>query len=101
MSSLKMTFSLASLVLIFAFAFSSRLRWQRMVVRRLALPSILVKCWIPMVQPQAADYKATRADFKVKLTFSHGVAAPTASDIDYQAGNADGFVDYCWLPLAM
>ena len=29
-----------------------------------------------MVQPTAADYKATRADFKVKLTFSHGVSTP-------------------------
>ena len=80
MSSLKMTFSLASLVLIiFCIAcYRCHWRWQHLD----GGPTVSITKYSGKVldtdgAPTAADYKATRADFKVKITFSHGVAAPS------------------------
>ena len=90
MSSLKMTFSLASLVLIFALAF--------IAMPAMAAdggPTVSIIPYSGKVNPNdatSAAYKATREDFKVRITFSHGVADLAANDVDYQAGNAAGFV---------
>ena len=86
----KLTFSLASLVLIFALAFAAM---PAMAVD--GGPTVTIEAYSGKTDPNdatSAAYAATRADFKVKLTFSHGVEAPQSSEITFQAGNADGFV---------
>ena len=88
----RLTFSLASLFLIFAMAFV-----PTAVMAAAGGPTVTLAEYAgPENADQAADpssnapHEQARDDFRVKLTFSHSVAALEASDVEYRLGNADG-----------
>ena len=88
MSSLKMTFSLASLVLIFALVFAAM-----PAMAADGGPTADIEAYSGKVDPNdatSAAYKAMRGDFKVKITFSQKITGFDQSDVGFQGGNADG-----------
>ena len=93
----KLTFSLASLVLIFALAFAA--------LPAMAAPGgptvtsitaysgkVLTDAGGGVAALGTDDYVATRADFRVKITLSHGVTRNASVEIQARAGNASGVV---------
>ena len=90
MSSLRMTFSLASLVLIFALAFVAM-----PAMAATGGPTVTLTEYSGVDDPAAATagqdmHTQARDDFRVLLTFSHSVAAPISSDVMYRSKGADG-----------
>ena len=88
----KLTFSLASLIVIFALAFA-----VTPVMAETDGPTVRIEKYVGPADPAtAADptsnapYVATRADFRVKLTFTHPVTAPLPASIEYRTSNARG-----------
>ena len=92
MSSLKMTFSLTSLILIFALAFAAM-----PVMAATGGPTVTLAEYSGPEDPTLAADATTNAphvqardDFRVELTFSHSVAALEAEDVEVRLGDADG-----------
>ena len=92
MSSRMMTFSLASLILIFALAFVAM-----PAIAATGGPTVTFAEYSGPEDPAtAADattnapHEQARDDFRVLLTFSHSVAALEAADVEVRMGSADG-----------
>ena len=94
----RMTFSLASIILIFALAFAT--------VPAMAAtggPTVTITEYTgnETVEDNTGDaHTQERGDFRVKFTFSHPVAAPTLAST-LQAGNAAGLVGTAQTPTSV
>ena len=95
MSSLKMTFSLTSLFLIFAMAFV-----PTAVMAAAGGPTVTFAEYAGVEAPQTDpatqtgatnQHTQTRDDFRVKLTFSHPVALPATTDVQVRWRTAGAF----------
>ena len=86
----RLTFSLASLVLIFAMAFVAM-----PAIAADGGPTVTLAEYTGVEDPAAATagqdmHTQARGDFRVLLTFSHSVAAPISTDVMYRSKGADG-----------
>ena len=88
----RLTFSLASLILIFALAFVAT-----PAMAATGGPTVTLTEYSGPEDPAAAadptsnaPHEQERGDFRVKLTFSHSVAALVAANVKVREGNADG-----------
>ena len=100
----RMTFSLASIILIFALTFAtvpamaadggptvtSITAYSGKVLTASTLNADGTLGSDGVAEYGTADYAATRADFRVKITLSHGVTVTTVGNITAQGGNANG-----------
>ena len=87
----RLTFSLASLVLIFSLAFATT-----SVMAATGGPTVTFEEYSgvddPAADPSGQDaHTQARDDFRVKITFNHPVSAPAATDVKYRLGTSSGF----------
>ena len=86
----RLTFSLASLILIFAFAFVAT-----PVMAASGGPTVTFVEYSGVEDPSLAAgtqemHAQARSDFRVKLTFSHPVTVPTTANVQYRLVNTAG-----------
>ena len=87
----RLTFSLASLVLIFVLTFAAA-----PVIAATGGPTVTFEEYSgvddPAADPSGQDaHTQARDDFRVKITFNHPVSAPAATDVKYRLGTSSGF----------